>query len=323
MLPLPSVNNRRVLDLARTQHGVVSRRQLLELGVSSSQIGRAVRRGRLARLLRGIFLMAPALDTFLSRCFAVQLRLDGVGVLTGRTAGRLHGLSRMGTEPLQCMVPTERVLDLPPWVEVHRSRWYRHDRRHTQLPNGLIVANPQRTLFSLAAFTLTQRRFNHIADDAWNLGLVAPDGMAEYLDRHRCRGKDGVAFLESWIERSLDETRPTQSYFERDLLDALDRAGLPTPHTQFPIDLQTRQRIHLDIAWPAVRLGIEPGHSRFHDPAADAARDLACAELGWVVHRLTEHARSDLDRFAHLIARAHRRRWLDLQLPTLPDPRNL
>ena len=265
-------------------------------------------------MLPGTFLVAPSPTTFEARCFAVQLWLNGTGVIAGRTAGRLLGLSKMGTNPVQCLVPTRCSLDSPTWVDIHRSRWYQHDLHHTRLPSGLTVTNAQRTLFALAAFTLTQRRFDHIADDAWNLGLVTPDQMAQYLDVHRCRGKDGVAFVEHWLERSLPQDRPTQSYFERDLLDELALIGLPTPMTQHPLGLKSGERIHLDIAWPDVRLAIEPGHSRFHDPAADAVRDLACGELGWMVHRLTEHTRSDLNRFARLIAASYRRRRNDLHV---------
>lgn len=218
----------------------------------------------------------------------------------------------MGGRPIQCLVPASRIPAVPDWVEIHRSRWYFDDDADTVHPSGLRVTNPQRTLFALAAVTLTQRRFDHIADDAWNLRLVTPAGMATYLERHRCRGKDGVALVEGWVERSLPRDRATQSYFERNLLDALDRAGLPTPTTQHPLDLRSGERIHLDIAWPDVRLAVEPGHTRFHDPAADVVRDLACAELGWMVHRLTEHTRTELDRFALLIASSHRRRWHDI-----------
>ncbi len=259
--------------------------------------------------------MAPSPDTFHARCFAVHIWLDGRGVLSGRSAGRLHGLSSMGSSPIHCLVPANQVADTPAWIEMHRSHWYFDDQRYTHLQSGLIVTNPCRTLFALAAHTLIQRRFDHIADDAWNLGLVTPSEMADYLERHRCRGKDGVAFLENWIEHSLPRDRATQSYFERDLLDALDGAGLPKPVTQHPLELTSRERIHLDIAWPEIRLAVEPGHTRFHDPAADALRDLACAELGWMVHRLTEHTRADLNRFARLIAASYRRRRHDLSYP--------
>jgi hypothetical protein len=138
----------------------------------------------------------------------------------------------MGSSPIHCLAPPNQAADTPACIEIHRSHWSFDHQRYTRLQSGLAVTNPCRTLFALAAHTLTQRRFGHIADVAWNLGLVTPFEMADYLERHRCRGKDGVAFLENWIEQSLLRDRATQSYFERDLLDALDGADLPMPVTQ-------------------------------------------------------------------------------------------
>ena len=41
-------------------------------------------------------------------------------------------------------------------------------------------------------------------------------------------------------------------------------AGLPEPIRQHPLLLLTGELIHLDIAWPEVRLAVEPGHSWWH-----------------------------------------------------------
>ncbi len=56
--------NRRLLDevraIAANQGGAVGREQLVELGVSSSAIDRALRSGRLHRLYRGVYsVLAP------------------------------------------------------------------------------------------------------------------------------------------------------------------------------------------------------------------------------------------------------------------------
>ena len=54
------------------------------------------------------------------------------------------------------------------------------------------------------------------------VGLVAPAGAADYLERHRCRGKDGVSTIERWLERALGQSLPAQSGLEHDVLRAID-----------------------------------------------------------------------------------------------------
>jgi very-short-patch-repair endonuclease len=64
------------------------------------------------------------------------------------------------------------------------------------------------------------------------------------------------------------------------------------------VKLLTGEVIHLDVAWPDVKLAVEPGHSWWHGgnlrTAADNARDRACGLVGWHVMRYGEDARKDL-----------------------------
>ena len=115
-------------------------------------------------------------------------------------------------------------------------------------------------LFGLAAL-FNQHRFERAAEDAWHLGLVRPDDAAAYLARVRRSGRTGVRVFELWLEKTALQPRPSQSGFEVDVIQALVRIGLPDPVRQHPLKLPNGEVIHVDLAWPAVRLGIEPGHS--------------------------------------------------------------
>ena len=136
-------------------------------------------------------------------------------------------------------------------------------------PDGLRVATPLRTLFRLA-WVFNQHRFERAAEDAWHLGLVTPDAAADYLAAVRRSGRAGVIKFEHWLERMSFRKEPSQSGLEQDVIDAICRAGLPEPERQLPLILPSGEMIHVDAAWPAVRLGVEPGHSWWHggDPPA-------------------------------------------------------
>jgi hypothetical protein len=310
------------LHLFGQQHGVASTRQLQDdLGIGRSSIDRACQRGLLVRMTSSVVRIASSPDTFHARCMTVQLHLDGVGFLSGWTAGRLRGLRRMPTSTIHYTVPASCQVALPRYVALHRTRWYEAVRDREEL-DGFVVAVPTRMLFGLAA-AFNQHRFRLAAEDAWHLGLTTPTEMADYLERHRCRGKDGVSTIERWLEHALPQHRPAQSGLEQLLLDALAQVGLPMPERQHPLVLPNGETIHLDIAWPAISLAVEPGATWWHGGDAgqrrDNERDLACSELGWQIVRLDESVGDDPTAAARRIGTIHRRRTTDLMAARSAD----
>jgi len=298
------------------QRGVVTRRQLIEeLGWSAASVGRARRKGVLVELAPSVLCVASQNITFATRCLAAILACGDAGFLSAGTAGRLYGLRKMPTERIHLTVPHTFRSTVPSFVDVHRTRWFDPPRDVLLRPDGLRVATPLRMLFGLAA-EFTQFRFERAAEDAWHLGLITPDQAMAYLEAHRCRGKNGVSTMERWLERCASQARPSQSDLERELLDALDRMGLPPAVRQHPLALHSGETIHFDIAWPLVRLAVEPGHSWWHGGDArqrvDQARDRACSELGWLVVRFDETMRHDANEAARQVCRIHAQRRRDL-----------
>lgn len=287
-----------------------------DLGISRQAIARARRNGTVVRMAPDVLRFSSSPETFEMRCMALQLRFGSDGFLSAWTAGRLHGLRKMPAEPLHFTIPGDRRRDAPDWCEVHRSDWFDGSLDATRLAGGLIVATPLRMLFGLAA-AYNQFRFERAAEDAWHRGLLTPSDAADYLEAHRCRGKDGVATLERWLDRALTYDRPAQSELERDLLEALDALPIPTPVRQHPLVLPSGETIHLDIAWPDIQLAVEPGASWWHGgdlgQRRDQSRDRACSEAGWLVIRFDESMRADLRSSARQVARIHGRRRRDLR----------
>lgn len=306
--------DRAMLELAGRQHGVLGVRQLIDdLRWSGAAVSRSRRNGTLVDVAAGVVRLASAPESFQARCMAAQLRLGDDGCLSGWTAGRLLGLRAMPSSPVHVTVDHRFRRAMPDWIDVHPSRWY--DRRdQTQDCDGFTVTTPLRTLWGLAA-SFNQFRFERAAEDAWHLGLITPSDAAVYLEVHRCRGKDGVARFEAWLDHACAQQRPAQSHLERRLLEALERRGLPQPVRQHPLVLTTGGTIHLDIAWPSIRLAVEPGADWWHGGnlrmRRDQARDRACVELGWQVIRFDQSIRGDLTVAADQVFRIHRQRTRD------------
>jgi very-short-patch-repair endonuclease len=305
-----------LLDTCHRQYGIVTTTQLRqELGYDRSRVHRARSDGLLVPMTARTFRIASTPDSFSARCAAVQLHCEA-GFLGADTAARLYGLRRMAAQPVHYTVPVNLRTQVPPWVVLHRTRWYRASRDRQQLEDGLVVAVPERMLFGLAA-RANQYRFNRAAEDAWHLGLTDPPTMAAYLEEHRCRGKDGVKRVERWLEKALQQRAPAHSNLERKIVEALERTGLPETTRQHPLELADGVTIHLDVAWPHLRLAVEPGASWWHGGDAqmrrDQLRDLSCGEVGWMILRIDEELARDPDAIARRIRRVYRVRERDIR----------
>ena len=182
---------------------------------------------------------------------------------------------------------------LPAQCRLVRAHWLDEERDVILRPDGIRVASPLRMLFGLAG-QFNQFRFERAAEDAWHKQLVTPDEAWEYLEVVRRSGRGGVKRMADWLERAAVRDRPAQSGLELDLLAIVERADLPEPERQHPLRLLSGEIIHLDIAWPPIRLAIEPGHSWWHGgdlgQRRDQARDRACSAVGWQVIRYDEQA---------------------------------
>ena len=300
-----------ILEMIGRQHGVIGRIQLQEhFGWNASKLCRARQRGILLDVTPSVVRIASAPNTFELRCMALQLHLSDRCFLSSTTAGRLYGLRSMPATPVRATVPEVNRRTCPTWSELSRSSWFGDDD-FVQRDDALIVATPIRMLFGLAA-TLNPFRFARAAEDAWNLRLITPIEAADYLERHRCRGKNGVATLERWLDDVIGSARPAQSGLEQLLIECLARVGLPEPVRQHPLSLPSGERIHLDIAWPNVRLAVEPGAGRWHNGALqqrrDYARDRFCSEQGWHVVRFDESLSDDPMAAARQVHRIYRSR---------------
>jgi len=230
----------------------------------------------------------------------MQLHVGATSFISGVSAGVLHGLRQMPKHPIEITTRQRRQATMPPWGRLVYTSWIDPQRDVRTHPDGVRVASPLRMLFRLAGF-FNQHRFERAAEDCWHLGLVTPSGAEDYLAEIRRSGRGGVIRFEDWLVKVSYRPRPSQSALELDVADAVRRAGLPEPEPQYPLRLRSGEVIHIDLAWPRVRLGVEPGHSWWHGgdlrQRADQARDRACDEIGWRIIRCDESVREELAAF--------------------------
>lgn len=234
--------------VARGQHGLATRRQLLEVGVSPAEIKHRARTGALHRVHRGVYRVGHLAPSLEARYLAAVLACGESAMLSGRAAAHLLGLLK-GRPPVpEVTAPTERNV---PGIHTRRCRTLQPEDRTTY--RGIPTTALAPTLVALAP-------------------KLAPDDLAyavhEALVRHRLR----PAQVETVLARTPNapgagrlravlrgETPVTLSKLERSFLALLRREGLPLPETN---RLAGPRRV--DCRWPEHAVTVELDSYRYH-----------------------------------------------------------
>ena len=171
---------------------------------------------------------------------------------SGQTAGRIHGLRQMSIGRIEVTVPHERTLDVA-----------RVGRRCVDelVLGGRPGPLDERTLPSRPASDALRAGGNvqPVSIRASSRGCVAPRARQsrakrrEYLELHRCRGKDGVSTNGDGGSSGRCPTSVRHRVGSSSICLRRDRAGRTSQHRmrQHPLTLIDGEVVHIDIAWPA------------------------------------------------------------------------
>lgn len=304
------IDHPEALAQLNSQSGAITTEQLHAIGFSYPTIRRAEDRGTLNPLLRGVYVLPGPEPSFETRAMAAQLFCGPRSYLCGKTAGALLKVRDMSRKRIHVTRPATSWIAVPDWIRPRHAAFTPASHVLT-LTSGHRISCPFLTLFVLAS-DLPEVAFHRAGEDMWHRKLIDPVGASEYLSWVRRSGRNGVAVFEAWLEKVSGWERPAATGLELDLIDAVKAVGLPEPVRQHPLVLPDGVTIHIDIAWPDVRLGLEPGHSLFHlgekNEVRDASRYLRCNEVGWLIVPLLENFKDDLAGVAHQIRQVYQTR---------------
>src|SRR4051794_13965649 len=94
-----------IAAFADAQHGVVSRAQLLQAGLTRNEIDHRAETGRLIRLYRGVYAVGHQRLTVQGRWMAAVLACGPGAVLSHQSAGALWDLRRSASGVIHVTVP--------------------------------------------------------------------------------------------------------------------------------------------------------------------------------------------------------------------------
>lgn len=247
--------------LARRQHGVISRTQLLELGLSQGAIRHRLRSGRLHPVQRGVYAVGrPEIDQ-LGHWMAAVLCCGPQALLGHRSAAELWGLGTFPTPEIEVVVPAD-VVRRRPDIRVHRHAYA--DASHRRIRQRIPVTDLVTTLLDLAT-ELNDDETEAAINAADRNRLIDPERLRSAIDGQAPR--PGLGRVKAILDRRTFS--PTDSYLERKLLALIRKARLPTPETQAWVN-----GFRVDFYWPELGLVVETDGLRYHRTAAQQDRDL-------------------------------------------------
>jgi very-short-patch-repair endonuclease len=249
-----------VWALARRQHDVVTRSQLVALGMSRRAIEHRIDRGRLHRVGGGVYAVGRPSLTQHGRWIAAVLSCEEGAVLSHGSAAALMkiGSERRGVVEVSIPCSSRRRRR---GLLVHR----RPSLRNADVGafDGIPVTSPIQTLIDITP-RLDRLGVERAINEADKYDLVNPPTLRRALAERG--GEPGVGKLRRILDRRT--FRLTREELERRFLPLAREAGLPVPLTS-----QIVNDFEVDFHWPNLRFLVETDGLRYHRTPAEQARD--------------------------------------------------
>jgi very-short-patch-repair endonuclease len=272
-----------IARLAREQYGVVSRDQLLGLGLGKGAIQHRLSVGRLHLLRRGVYAVGHRVVPREGRWLAAVLASGRGAVLSHRSAAAHWGIRPSSSELID--VTTARK---------GRS-WDGIRRHHMPLPadevtvaEGIPVTTVPRTIFDLAAGAPAEVVHSLLREVEYRQ-LYDRLSLQDLVERYP--GRRGVRKVRFALERLREEPPGRRrSRLEERFAPFLRRHRLPLPRFNDWIVLG-HKRFQVDCHWPGTGQIAEldgwEGHRTRSAFREDRARDRVLRVAGYMVTRLT------------------------------------
>ena len=252
------------------------------MGMSKRAVDRMLASGEWIRLLPGVYALRGSPATFMRRVAAAYKWAGAGALISHSSSAKLLGLE--GVDLIGIELSTQRRL--------RSARIVVHQRCTSDIPSlridGISVAGAEPTLLDLAC-RLTPENLDLAFDSALRQGLTRFDRLKRFHDGHAGPGVPGSGPLGELLRLREPCPRPHHSVLEVEFRQLARDQDLPRAVSQFPVELRPGLTVHLDFAYPHVKLAIEVDSVRWHSGTRaikrDNERQNLLVALGWRVLR--------------------------------------
>lgn len=272
----------------RENHGVLSRAEALEHGLSPSQIARLLGRGEWNRPAPAVYRSSSAPVTWRSEVRAHVLSCGGLA--SHRTAAALWRIDGFRQAGIELTIENGRHLRRSRSTIVHEST--QMDLAAPTVVDAIPTTGLARTVLDIAA-VVGPRRIQWAVDAVIRDRLLQWPDLYSVLVNHSARGRDGCGRLRAVLDVSYGAKVVPDSRWNRMVADLLVSAGLPAPIHEVTVKDPVNGRFvgRVDLAYPDARLAIECDSVRWHlnreSFERDPRRKNALLLSGWRVLTFT------------------------------------
>lgn len=275
-----------IYSFTEQHHGVLSRRESVQLGLSPGQLIHQVRRGRLRRVAPNVYVVAGSPDSWHRQARIAALSI--AGLVSHNAAAALHGIDGYRLGKLELVVPKDRRPRREEYT-IHRTTQF-HLTDPVEI-DSIPTTGLTRTVIDLAGVT-SFARFERTVDAVLRQDLCEWRELFAVLQCHSIQGRNGCGPLRRLLDVRDPQDPIPDSLWNRMVGQLLRAAGLPEPRYEFKIHEPNGSLIgRVDLAYPESRLAIELDSSRWHRNRAsfenDPRRKNRLMTAGWTVLSFT------------------------------------
>lgn len=275
--------------IAEQQHGLITRRQAIDVGISRHAWEHLHGSGAWVRVSARVARRTGAPVTTSQRVLAAALDVGPNAYVSHASAAGLWEVPGFRPEPVELIV-VRGGRETPSTLAVT------HRPRHLPEPyaaqiGGIPVVRPALLLLQMAA-RVPPVRLRRMLDGLWARRLLSGPSVQAELRSVMHRGRAGTAALRELLDDLPDGYVPPASGLEARVGEVLARFGLPEMRRQVDLGDEARWCGRVDLVDGVLPLVLEVDSERFHSALTDRADDLArqrrLEAAGFVVARVTD-----------------------------------
>lgn len=270
--------------LAAANDLVVSREQLLGIGLTDHQIKGFLKKGLWQQLQRGVYLLSAARPTWRQRARAAFLAAGRDSALAAASGLLWWGLDGAPEGTIELIVPRTDG-PTPRGVKVHRPT----REVKVRVRDGVRVTGIEDTVLDFAACG-DRRRVELAVESALLSRRTTERRIWRHIATNSRPGVRGVALLRH-VMAHRPKGKPGRSYLELEVLDLIRASDLPVPTRNVDVIDADGKKREIDLCYVEQMGAIAADGKAFHSTAtqtkADRKRQAALEAVGFRFVRFT------------------------------------